>query len=231
MPTPKLVILLTAFTAFETGWKLISVCYNYVHFSHQPLFLSLKREVFLILLSNNSHTMHRFIYFIRTNQSFNDKFNKKRIEYLVHYETLCACLKPTADIEKSNLTCLSTRPKQLNISWLDFVTYFLQHLQHITLICKKYKKFIKELVEFINDLSITFSNLFAQVFDRSLWSGICNWFPLCFLSKLYHETGCYLFNECKHKKRLRDHLGVITMLKVPRETSLGCFPKNTLTHS
>ena len=106
VPNPKLVILLTAFTAFETGQKLISVCYNYVHFSHQPLFLSLKREVFPIFLSNNSDTMHRFINFMRTNQSFNYKFNKKPIEYLEHYETLCAYLKPTADIEKSNLTCL-----------------------------------------------------------------------------------------------------------------------------
>ena len=84
--TPKSVIQLTAFTAFETGRKLDSVCCNYVHFSHQPLFLSLKREVFPSLLSNNteshdaiilSHTMHRFIIFVRINQDqiFDDHFN------------------------------------------------------------------------------------------------------------------------------------------------------------
>ena len=62
------VMQLTAFTAFETGRKLNSVCCNYVNFSHQPLFLSLKREVFPSLLSKDSHTMHRFIIFMRTNQ-------------------------------------------------------------------------------------------------------------------------------------------------------------------
>ena len=35
--TPKSVIQLTAFIAFETGRKLNSACYDYVHFSHQPL--------------------------------------------------------------------------------------------------------------------------------------------------------------------------------------------------
>ena len=35
--TPKSVIQLTAFIAFETGRKLNSACCNYVHFSHQPL--------------------------------------------------------------------------------------------------------------------------------------------------------------------------------------------------
>ena len=35
--TPKSVIQLTAFVAFETGRKLNSACCNYVHFSHQPL--------------------------------------------------------------------------------------------------------------------------------------------------------------------------------------------------
>ena len=34
--TPKSVIQLTAFIAFETGRKLNSACCNYVHFSHQP---------------------------------------------------------------------------------------------------------------------------------------------------------------------------------------------------
>ena len=35
--TPKSVIQLTDFTAFETGRKLNSVCCNYLHFFHQPL--------------------------------------------------------------------------------------------------------------------------------------------------------------------------------------------------
>ena len=35
--TPKSVIQLAAFTAFEIGGKLNSVCFNYVHFYHQPL--------------------------------------------------------------------------------------------------------------------------------------------------------------------------------------------------
>ena len=35
--TLKSDIQLTAFTAFETGRKLNSVCCNYVHFCHQPL--------------------------------------------------------------------------------------------------------------------------------------------------------------------------------------------------
>ena len=47
--------------------------------------------------------------------------------------------------------------------------------------------------------------------------------PLSFLSKLYHETGCYRFDEYKHKKPLWNHLGTATKLKVPRKTSLGRF--------
>ena len=35
--TPKSVIQLTAFTAFETGRKLTSACCDYVHFPHHPL--------------------------------------------------------------------------------------------------------------------------------------------------------------------------------------------------
>ena len=67
--TPKLVtVQLTAFTAFKTGSKLDPVHCDYVHFSHQPLVLLLKREFFPSLLSNNSHTMHRLIIFMRNNQ-------------------------------------------------------------------------------------------------------------------------------------------------------------------
>ena len=83
--TPKSIIQLTAFIAFETGRKLNSACCNYVHFSHQPLisvaqkrsfpkstFLSLIKEVFRSLLGNNSHTMHKFIIFMRINQDDDD---------------------------------------------------------------------------------------------------------------------------------------------------------------
>ena len=76
--TPNLVIQLTAFTAFETGrnsWILYSVIMCI--FPYQPLFLSLKREVFPSLMSNNSYTTHGFTNFMRINQIFNDKFNEK----------------------------------------------------------------------------------------------------------------------------------------------------------
>ena len=39
------------------------------------------------------------------------------------------------------------------------------NIYNITLICRKYSKFIKEFVEFINDLSITYSICSTQVFD------------------------------------------------------------------
>ena len=68
LTSKSVTIQLTAFTAFKTGRKLNSVCCNYVHFSHQPLVLSLKREFFPSLLSNNIHTMLRLIVFMRTNQ-------------------------------------------------------------------------------------------------------------------------------------------------------------------
>ena len=66
--TPKSIIQLTVFTAFETGRKLNSVCCNHVHYFHQLLVLSLKKGVFPSILINNSHTMHIFIIFMRTKQ-------------------------------------------------------------------------------------------------------------------------------------------------------------------
>ena len=76
----KLVIQLTAFIAFETSRKLNFVCCNHVHFSHQPLVMSLKRKVLSSLLSKNSHTMDRFIIFMHTNQEqiFDDDTDYKR---------------------------------------------------------------------------------------------------------------------------------------------------------
>ena len=48
-------------------------------FPHQPLVLLLKREVLPSILSNNSHKMHRFIIFMRTNedQIFDDDIDHK----------------------------------------------------------------------------------------------------------------------------------------------------------
>ena len=53
---------------FETGRKLNSACCIYVHFSHQ-LLISIN---FPSLLRNNSHTMHRFIIFMRINLDDDD---------------------------------------------------------------------------------------------------------------------------------------------------------------
>ena len=83
--TPKSVIQLTAFTAFEIDRKLNSVCCNYAHFYHQPLVLSFKREVFPSLMSNNSHTIHRFIIFMRTNQ---DQIFDDHIDYKCYVKNL-----------------------------------------------------------------------------------------------------------------------------------------------
>ena len=46
MLTPKSVIQLTAFIAFETGRNLNSVYCNYVHFCHQPLFSVAQKRSF-----------------------------------------------------------------------------------------------------------------------------------------------------------------------------------------
>ena len=130
--------------------------------------------------------------------------------------------------------------KKVKIFWIRLLVHFLQYLKHITLISKKYSKFIEELVEFINDLSITCSVCSALVFDWYLcliqYKKNCfflkkSLIPLSFLSKLYHETDCHRFDEYKHKKPLWNHLGTTTKLKVPRKTSRRRFSKNTLTQS
>ena len=131
------------------------------------------------------------------------------------------------------MSIYSTKKAKIFLIWL--LVHFLQYLKHITLICKKYSKFIEELVEFINDLSITCSICSTQVFDwylcRIQYKKNCFFFkksliPLSSLSKLYHETDCHRFDEYKHKRSLWIHLGITTKLKVPR-----CFSKKTLTHS
>ena len=68
---------------------------------------------------------------------------------------------------------------------------------------------MEELVEFLNDLSITCSICSTQyVFDwhlcRIQYKKDCFFFkksliPLSFLSKFYHETDCHRFDE--HKKK------------------------------
>ena len=89
---PKSVIQLTAFTAFETGRKLNYVCCNYVHYFHQPIFLPLERGAFPSLLSDNSDTMHRFIFFMRTNQDqiFDDDIDYKcYVKNLLRFFKVC----------------------------------------------------------------------------------------------------------------------------------------------
>ena len=83
--TRKSVMPLTALKAFETGGKLNSVCCNYAHFSHQPLVLSLKREVFPSLLSNNSHMMDIFIILMHNNQ---DQIFDDAIDYKCYVKNL-----------------------------------------------------------------------------------------------------------------------------------------------
>ena len=132
----------------------------------------------------------------------------------------------------------STKRVKIFLIWL--LTHFLEYLNHITLICKKYSKFIEELVEFISDLSITCSICSTHVFDwylcRIQYKKNCFFFkksliPLSSLSKLYHKTDCHRFDKYKHKMLLWNYLGTAIKLKVPRKTSLGRFSKNTLTHS
>ena len=72
--------------------------------------------------------------------------------------------------------------------------------------CKKYSKFIEELVEVINDLSITCAICSTQVFDwylcrtqykKNRFFLKKSLIPLKSLSKLHHETDCHRFDEYK----------------------------------
>ena len=112
------------------------------------------------------------------------------------------------------------------------------NIYNITLICRKYSKFIKEFVEFINDLSLIQYVLhrFLTGMRRIQLKKNCFFLkrsqtPSCSLCKLYHETDRQLFDEYKYKKPLWNHLRATTILKVLRETSFGRFSKKTLTHS
>ena len=50
-------------------------------------------------------------------------------------------------------------------------------------------------------------------------------------SKLSHERDCHRFDEYKYEKPLWKYLETTAKLRVPRKTYLGCFSKNTLSHS
>ena len=60
--------------------KLNSVCWNYVHFSHQPLISVAQKRSF-----PKSNEMHRFITFMRINQDDDD------IDYKCYAENLLRC--------------------------------------------------------------------------------------------------------------------------------------------
>ena len=77
--TPKSFLQLTDFTAFEAGRKLNSVCCNYVHVSHQPLISVTQKRSFP--KSTDSHVMHRFIIFVRTNQDITWHMSWYDIDY------------------------------------------------------------------------------------------------------------------------------------------------------
>ena len=78
------------------------------------------------------------------------------------------CLKPITVIVKPDMS-IDTKS-----SWSDFLIHFLQYWKHITLACKKYNKFIEELVGFINDLSITYRICYTSFWKivsllKNLW--------------------------------------------------------------
>ena len=80
--TPKSVIQLTAFIAFEIGRRLNYACYN---FSHQSLISAAQKRSFPSLMSNNSHTMHRFIIFMRISQDDGDIDCKCYVKNLLRF--------------------------------------------------------------------------------------------------------------------------------------------------
>ena len=81
----------------------------------------------------------------------------------------------------------STKKVKIFLIWL--LINFLQYLRHITLICKKYSKFIEEVVEFINDLSSTCLICSKQVF---LW----------YLCRIQYKKNCFFFKKIFHSVKL-----------------------------
>ena len=89
-------------------------------------------------------------------------------------------------------------------------------MKHITLIRKKYSKFIEELVEFINDLSINmfYTSFWLVSVCRIQYKKNCFFFkeyllPLSSLFKLYHKTDCHRFDEYK---------AIVELLRDPNQT-------------
>ena len=83
--TPKLVIQLAGFIAFETSRKLSSACCYYVHFSHKPLISVAQKRNFSKPTHNNSHTMHRPIIFMRIYQDDDDIDYKCYVKNLLRF--------------------------------------------------------------------------------------------------------------------------------------------------
>ena len=83
--TPKLVIQLAGFIAFETSRKLSSACCYYVHFSHKPLVSVAQKRNFSKPTHNNSHTMHRPIIFMRIYQDDDDIDYKCYVKNLLRF--------------------------------------------------------------------------------------------------------------------------------------------------
>ena len=77
--TPKSVIQLTALKSFLDRQRVEFCVLQLCAFFPPAISSVVQGEVFPSLLSNNSHTMHRFIFFMRTNQEqiFDDYIDYK----------------------------------------------------------------------------------------------------------------------------------------------------------
>ena len=84
----------------------------------------------------------------------------------------------------------STKKVKIFLIWL-FI-HFLQYLRRITLICKKYSKFVEEVVEFINDLSNTCLICSTQVF---LW----------YLCRIQYKKNCFFSKNNFHSASFQEH--------------------------
>ena len=99
--------------------------------------------------------------------------------------------------------------KKVN-SFLIWLSHTLFYNIFTTLTCK-INKFIKEFVEFINDLSITCSIGSTQVFygymcrihyRKNVFFFKKSLTPLCSLCKFYLKNDCHLLDEYRHKTPL-----------------------------
>ena len=126
--------------------------------------------------------------------------------------------------------------KKVDILWIWLAQLFFTLLKTYNLTCKKYNKFIEELVGFFNDLSITYSICSTQVFEwylcRIQYKKNCfftkkSLLPLNFLCKLYHETDCHCFDEYK-QRHCRITMGPQSDSRYHEKHPFGVFPR---THS